>query len=486
MSLKTSESARGLLLATMTLGSVACAHSQPAPASPPHRPPNIVLILVDDLGWTDLGCYGSRYYETPNLDRLAEQGMRFTNAYAACAVCSPTRAAVMTGRYPARLGVTDWIRASFQGSTVPPDRKNPTEYIGGPKRRLLCPPNALWMESEERTIAEILDDAGYATCHIGKWHLGFEDWYPNRQGFDINIGGCDYGHPPSYFDPYCNQKHCIPTIEPRREGEYLTDREADEAATFIASHKDEPFFLYWAPYAVHTPIQAPEDLTEKYRNKSATNQKNPKYAAMVDSVDRGVGRILDALDKLELADHTLIIFTSDNGGLLGPTDNAPLRSGKGFPYEGGIRVPFMVRGPGVAVAATSDTPVCSIDLLPTICRATGLRTPDDRRIDGSDITPLLTGSGTLSRECLIWHFPHYRYNDVGPYSIIRFGDWKLIKHYDDGRFELFNLAEDPSETQNLAPEMLPQVRGMDTMLMTRLEGMGAKLPRENPEYDPEQ
>ena len=239
--------------------------------------PNIVLVLVDDLGWADLGCQGSEFYETPNIDRLAAGGMRFTDAYAACAVCSPTRAAVMTGRYPARVGVTDWIRARFQGGKLPADGKNPTQYVGGPKQKLLCPPNPFWMESEEVTIAERLQAAGYATCHIGKWHLGMDDWYPEKQGFDLNFGGCDYGQPPSYFDPYSNNRLAdIPTLKPRKAGEYLSDREADEAVAFIHEHKDEPFFLYLANYAVHTPIQAKPDVAAKYAAKAKSTKQTKR------------------------------------------------------------------------------------------------------------------------------------------------------------------------------------------------------------------
>ena len=290
-----------------------------AVAATPENKPNVVLILIDDMGWIDTGCYGSKFYETPNIDRLAAEGMRFTDGYAACAVCSPTRAAVMTGRYPARLGVTDWIRSRFQGGKIPDDKKNPSEYIGGKNSKLLCPPNALWMELEEITIAEALKPAGYTSCHIGKWHLGADDWYPDKQGFDFNIGGCDFGQPPSYFDPYSRKgQGSIPTLEPREDNEYLTDREADEAVGFIRRHKDKPFFLYMAHYAVHTPIQGKKDLIEKYKAKTPTDQKNPTYAAMVESVDDAVGRIMDTLDELNLRDDTIVIFTSDNGGLVGP------------------------------------------------------------------------------------------------------------------------------------------------------------------------
>jgi len=455
------------------------------------RKPNVVLILVDDLGWTDAVCYGSRYYETPNIDRLAREGVKFTNGYAACAVCSPTRAAVMTGRYPARLGVTDWIRGRFQGGAIPADKKNPTEYVGQKDLKLLCPPNALWMELDEITIAEALKPAGYTSCHVGKWHLGAEDWYPDRQGFDYNTGGCDFGQPPSYFDPYTNQRMgSIPTLEPRKEGEYLTDREADEAVRFIRDHRGGPFFLYMAHYAVHTPIQGKEDLVAKYKAKPPTNQKNPTYAAMVESVDHAVGQILDALDDLALADDTLVIFTGDNGGLLGPTDNAPLRSGKGFPYEGGIREPLLIRWPGVAQAGrVCDVPACSIDFFPTVCEAAGVALPGDRPIDGESLVPLLKGEGEPKRDTLYWHFPHYRPYPpgkrgvmVGPYSIIRDGDWKLIKRYDSGQFELFNLADDLSEKDDLAGKLPEKVEELDAQLTAWLESVNAKLPRPNPDY----
>lgn len=476
---------RDLLSAIMMLLAAACCCAQVRGISPPQRPPNIVLVLVDDLGWTDLGCYGSTYYETPNIDRLASQGMRFTNAYAACAVCSPTRAAVMTGRYPARLGVTDWIRARFQGSTVPPDGKNPTEYVGGRNRRLLCPPNALWMESDEITIAEALSEAGYTTCHIGKWHLGFDDWYPDKQGFDVNIGGCDMGHPPSYFDPYSNPRYGgIPTLSPRKEGEYLTDREADEAVGFIKAHGEQPFFLYWAPYAVHTPLQAREELIEKYRAKEPTHQKNATYAAMVESVDTGVGRIVDALDQAGLAERTLVVFTSDNGGLLGATNNAPLRSGKGYPYEGGIREPLIMRWPHrVPAGSTCAEPVLSVDFLPTICQAAGVGPPADRPIDGRSLMPLWEGTTTLERDAIFWHFPHYRGKDIVPYSIIRAGDWKLIKRYEGKSYELFNLRADIGEMNDLSESMPEKVRELDEQLKKWLSTVRAKLPRSNPAYE---
>lgn len=448
------------------------------------KKPNIVLILVDDLGWVDTGCYGSTYYETPHIDRLASQGMRFTNGYAACAVCSPTRAAIMTGRYPARLGVTDWIRSRFQGGEIPEDKQNPSGYVGTKNQKLLCPENALWMELDEITIAEMLKPVGYTSCHIGKWHLGADDWYPDKQGFDYNIGGCDFGQPPSYFDPYCNKNQgCIETLEPREEGEYLTDREADEAVHFINQHKDKPFFLYMAHYAVHTPIQAKDELIKKYNEKEKTHQKDPVYAAMVESVDDAVGRIMQALDENGIAENTLVIFTSDNGGLMGKTSNLPLRAGKGYPYEGGIREPIIIRWPGVIEAgSTCDVPVTSVDYFPTLCEAAGVNLPADRPTDGESIMPLLKQNGELQRDAIFWHFPHYRGN-ITPYGIIRKGDWKLLMHYDGEPSELYNLKEDLSEENDIAPKMPEKVKELEEHLHQWLKETNAKMPKKNPDYE---
>jgi len=477
---------RGFLKA-LGLGAAALTTRRaPAAAAPgKDRKPNFIIILVDDMGWTDLACFSSRYYQTPHIDRLASQGMKFTDAYAACAVCSPTRAAVQTGRYPARVGITDWIRARFQGGKIPANRKAPTKYKGAPRNKVLCPPNPFWMESEEVTLAEVLKPAGYTSCHIGKWHLGADPWYPDRQGYDLNIGGCDYGQPPSYFDPYSNKKlKNIPTLKPRRKGEYLTDREGDEAAAFIRANRGRPFLLNMCHYAVHTPIQAKKDLIGKYKAKRPTNQKNPTYAAMVHSVDDATGKIMAALDACGIADRTVIIFTSDNGGLMGPTDNAPLRAGKGHPYEGGIRVPLIVRWPGVVTAGSvSSEPVTSVDYFPTICEAAGVRPPAGRAIDGESILPVLRQAGTLKREAIFWHFPHYR-GSIHPYSIIRAGDWKLIKRYDGKPFELFNLRDDLSEKTDLAGKMPKKVKELDEKLVAWLKHTGAKVPRPNPDYNP--
>jgi arylsulfatase A len=421
--------------------------------------------------------------------------VRFTDGYAACAVCSPTRAAVQTGRYPHRTGVTDWIRSRFQGGGIPADKKNPCwapqEKWKG--RKLLVPPNALWLESKETTIAELLRPAGYSSCYIGKWHLGTEPWYPTEQGFDENYGGCDYGQPPNYFDPFNQPKgrhqslrKGIHNLPGRKPGQYLSDREAEEAEAFIRKHKDKPFFLMLANYAVHTPIQAKADVTAKYAAKANdSKQKNAKYAAMVQSVDDAVGVVLKTLDELKLADNTLIIFTSDNGGLKGPTNNAPLRSGKGHPFEGGIRVPFIVKWPGVVAkpGSTNSEPVISMDLLPTIAGAAGVALPKTD-IDGHDLKPLLTGTAGLKRSTLYWHFPHYRHNP-GPYSIIRHGDWKMIKWY-EGQTFLFNLKDDLSEAKDLAGSMPEKVKELDTKLMAHLNATTDRIPVPNPNYKPKQ
>jgi arylsulfatase A-like enzyme len=450
---------------------------------------NFILIDIDDLGWMDLTCYGSQYYETPNIDRLAAQGAKFTNAYASCAVCSPTRASIMTGRYPARIGVTDWIHHLDQkGEKAYAERKSPTDYVGGKRRQLLCPPNPYWMELDEVTIAEVLKSAGYTTCHIGKWHLGYEPWFPDKQGFDINIGGGEIGQPPTYFDPYYQDERrpSIPALSARRKGEYLTDRESDELVGFLKEYGDKPLFLHICHYAVHTPLQAKKELIAKYERKEKTIQTNAVYAAMIESMDEAVGKLMAVLEEMRLNDRTVIIFTSDNGGLQDyATDNAPLRAGKGYPYEGGIRVPLIIRWPGMVQAGIEcDVPVTSVDFFPTLCEIAGLDLPSDRAIDGISLVPLLKQEGPLRREAIFWHFPHYRGNIV-PYSIIRKGDWKLIKRYEGKPFDLFLIGEDPSEEYELSKLMPGKVKELDADLVAWLKDTGAKLPRKNSDYDPD-
>ncbi len=457
------------------------------------RPLNFILVLVDDMGWMDLACQGSDFYRTPNIDRLAREGVQFTNGYAACAVCSPTRAAVQTGRHPHRLGVTDWIRSRFQRGGLGTPEANPTAYVGTPKRKLLCPPNPFWMEHSEITLAESLQENGYKTAYIGKWHLGDPDWYPEFQGFAENRGGCDYGQPPSFFDPFNQPKHKdesvregIYNLPGRDPGEYLTHREADEATELIAEWKDEPFFIQVSHYAVHTPIQAIEEVAAKYRENPGKTQKDAKYAAMVESVDDATGELLAALEEHGIDDRTVILFTSDNGGLdrnASPTDNAPLRSGKGYAYEGGIRVPFLVHLPGVIPSGkVSDLPVTSVDIFPTFLEMANIALPSDRAIDGVSLASHLKSGGreAIDRDSLIWHFPHYRH-DPGPYSIIRKGPWKLIKFW-EGSYELFDLEKDLSETTNLADEMPDKVEELEALLLKQLDDTAAKLPRVNPDF----
>ena len=440
--------------------------------------PNIIMLLVDDLGWKDVGFNGSRFYETPNIDRLASKSMIFNNAYAACAVSSPTRASLQTGRYPARVGITDWIRARFQVTGGKTDVPPPYEENGD--RKLRTPSNPYWMDLEEVTIAELLKSRGYFTCHAGKWHLGPDDYYPEKQGYDVNIAGCDMGQPVNYFDPYSNKQGVtFPNLKPRREGEYLEDRLADELTEVIRKHKDQPFFVNMCYYAVHTPLMAKPETIRKYEAKNKVDdQTNAVYAAMVEHLDDAVGKLIGVLEEENLMENTIIIFFSDNGGLLGSTDNKPLRSGKGYPYEGGIKEPMFVYWKNVIrPGSTCDLPVSSIDFLPTICSVTGTPLPPDRIVDGRDISPVFHGK-QMKQIPLYWHFPHYRVKDIVPYSIIRDGDWKLIKWYEGKTFELYNLKEDPSETNDLTSALPSRVKNLNRKLENWLERTGAKMPVE--------
>ncbi len=445
-------------------------------------PLNVIVVLVDDLGWMDLSVQGSDFYKTPHIDRLAATGARFTDGYAACAVCSPTRAALMTGRHPHRLGITDWIRAEFQlGGRQGPNSDKPGYHDAG--LNYLTPINNSFLPHKELTVAELVKSKGYATCFIGKWHLGGKGYLPTDQGFDENFGGWDYGQPPSYFDPYTNKRlsEGIPTLKPREKGEYLTDREADEAVGFIKRNQDKPFFLYLSHYTVHTPIQAKQSITEKYIPlKDGKGQDNATYASMLESLDDSMGRLLKTLDEHELTSNTVIIFTGDNGGLDrndNPTDNAPLKIGKGYATEGGIRVPWIIRWPGVTKAGTTiDTPITSVDLFPTIASITGTRIPSGVQIDGQNLTGVIQGTSTLDRS-LYWHFPHYRHRGgADPYSIIRNGDWKLIYYYDPMKIELYNLADDIGEQHNLVEDKPEITARLLRSLKEHLEETGAKKP----------
>ncbi len=435
----------------------------------PTRPPNVILIVADDLGWTDLGCYGSDLYESPALDRLAEEGLKFTSAYSACTVCSPTRAALLTGQYPARLRVTDWIPG------LPPS--NP---------KLTVPDFTRHLPLETTTIAERLQALGYATASIGKWHLGGPDYYPERHGFDLNVGGNDQPQPrPGYFAPYD-----IDTIAQGPPGEYITDRLGAEAVKFIQASADRPFFLYMPHFAVHLPVQGKRRLVARYRAKVEEGQRhtNAPYAAMIDSMDQTVGLIRRTLRELQLADDTVIIFTSDNGGRIPTTSNAPLRAGKGSCHEGGVRVPLIVYWPGHAPpAGTCDVPVISTDLYPTILEIVGALPTPEQPCDGVSLVPLLTGGGDLAARPLYWHYPHYQhYQQQGttPYGAIREGDWKFIEYYDGSPAELYQLRDDLSESNNLAGVESSKASELQRKLHQWLAAVDAQMPTPNPDYDP--
>jgi arylsulfatase A len=435
--------------------------------------PNVVVIVADDLGWADLGCYGSTFHETPNLDRLARSGMRFTDAYAACPVCSPSRAAIMTGRYPARLQLTDWLPGR-------PDR---------PSQRLLRPEFRQQLPLEEFTLAEALKPSGYIAASIGKWHLGGPPFWPEHQGFDVNVGGTETGSPPvGYFG------FKTPTMTARSADEYLTDRLTDEAVAFIVRNRDRPFFAYLPHYAVHIPLQAkPGPLTRfKAKPVDGSSQSNPIYAAMLESLDEGVGRILKTLEVLEIADRTAIIFTSDNGGLSvkeGPntpaTSNAPLRAGKGHLYEGGIRVPLIIRWPGVTgPGSVSDVPVSGQDLYPTVLAIAGVKPDPGRVIDGESLAPLLRRDGGLKRDSLFWHYPHYSNQGGRPGGAVRQGPLKLIEQYEDGRLELYELDRDPGERHDIAAERPGEAARLRKRLDDWRVSVAARMPRANPAFDP--
>ena len=445
------------------------------------RPQNIVLFLIDDLGWMDLGCQGSTYYQTPNVDKLAAEGVRFTDAYAACAVCSPTRASILTGKYPARLLLTDWL---------PSGRWKPSsKLIEGRKIR--------GHPLEEPSLAETLRDAGYQTIHIGKWHLGSEPFcLPQHHGFDINIAGNAHGAPGQYFFPYQGD-WAIPTTPLRatwnvlpdgKPGEYLTSRLTDEAVTIIEKSDDKPFFLYFPHYGVHTPLEAPEELTKKYeRIPQHQQQGKPVYAAMVESIDRSVGRVLDALKSAGKTNDTVIIFTSDNGGFYKATSNAPLRANKGAYYEGGIRVPLIIKWPGLSQPGrVIHEPVITNDLYPTCLAAAGLSMDPHQHMDGENLTPLLHKTETLSRDSLFWHFPHYnKHPSSHPSSVIRKGHWKLIESFDPATVELYNLAEDLGETCDLAEVEVKRRDSLLRELAAWRQTVGAERMAPNPDFESE-
>lgn len=458
-------------------------------AEPSAQKPNIIFFLVDDLGQRDLGCYGSSFYETPNLDRLAKEGARFTDAYAACPVCSPSRASIMTGQWPQRTGITDYIGA-------------PAPEKWGRNTRLRPAPYSDRLALDTPTLAKAMKAAGYATFFAGKWHLGPESWWPENQGFDINKGGCEKGGPyggKGYFSPYNN-----PRLSDGPAGEHLPDRLATETTTFIQANKDRPFFAYFSFYSVHTPLMAREDLRKKYEAKRASLNLSPKwgqegprevrlvqehavYAGMVEAMDLAVGKVLAKLDELGLRENTLIIFTSDNGGLStsegSPTSNLPLRGGKGWMYEGGIREPLIVRWPAVVKAGSIiDTPVSAPDYFPTLLAAAKVQPQPGQVLDGKSLMPLFNGN-TLPERALFWHYPHYGNQGGAPSAAVRRGPWKLIHWQEEDRVELFDLSKDLGEQKDLAAKEPQRVSQLRAELTAWQKEVGAKFATPNIAYD---
>jgi len=446
---------------------------------------NVVFILVDDWGWADAGVQGSDFFETPNIDRLAEQGMRFTQAYAAAAICSPTRAAILTGKSPARLDMTIWHESASRG--------------GPTNKRLLeakAQPN---LPHEEVTLAELFKQHGYFTAHIGKWHLGKAAFYPETQGYDVNIGGTYWGAPATFFHPYRGhwsqsdpELRYVP-VGPGQAGDYLTDKLTDHALRIIEKQREQPFFLSLWFHTVHTPIEGKPELVERFKNKKPGKHHNhPGYAAMVASMDENVGRVLRKLDELGLADNTAVILTSDNGGVdfptaksgnRPPTRNFPYRSGKGTLYEGGLRVPLIIRWPGrTRPGSECAEQVTSQDFFPTLADALGQT--DAPRHDGVSLLPLLRDpQAKLGRKALYWHYPHY-YPRMTPGSAVREGDWKLIHYYEGDRVELFNFHNDPGETKNLASVQPARAQALRSRLDAWRESVNAKAPMPNPNWRP--
>lgn len=453
---------------------------------------NVLLILADDLGYHDLSCTGSIYYETPNIDKIAGNGMVFTDGYAACQVCSPSRASLFSGKFPARHGITDWIgaRAGMEWSEA------------GYNTMLMPPEYARHLAHEYITIPEALKEAGYLTFFAGKWHLGEKGSWPEDHGFDINKGGWDVGSPKGgFFAPWNN-----PNLESGPDGENLSMRLASETANFIKANKDSSFFACLSFYAVHAPIQTTEEKWAKYRQKAEyqgipesgfemaahlpirTTQDNPIYAGLVETMDDAVGLVLNTLKESGLEDNTIVVFTSDNGGVASgdnySTSNLPLRGGKGYQYEGGIREPYFIKVPGLTDKGLScSTPVSAVDLYPTILELVNVELRPDEHSDGVSLLPLLKGRSIPLRP-LIWHYPHYGNQGGDPTSIIRLGDWKLIHYYETGTEELYNLKDDIGEQHDLSADRPELVADLQRQLFEYLESVNAKYPARDPGYDP--
>lgn len=452
------------------------------------NPPNIILFVVDDLGYSDLACYGNQLVETPNIDRLAQEGVQFTSAYASCTVCSPTRAALMTGKNPVAVNITDWIPGH-------------QDARGGPRpnEKFIVPRIDQELKLGEITLAEILSEAGYATASIGKWHLGSEGFLPTDQGFDLNVAGYSKGSPPSYYYPYTRKgrEDIITPLALTGDSLYLTDRLTHEALQFIAEKRDAPFFLYLPFYNVHTPLEGRPDLVEKYEGKLAKLQndsirRNPHFLAMTEAVDENLGRIMQFLADQGMRENTLVVFTSDNGGLLlrsrqdrafiRASWNHPLREGKGTLYEGGLRVPTIISWPGkIDANRLSEELIISTDLYPTLAEAAGLEV--GHVIEGVSLLPHLLSGEEVDRESLYWHYPHYHIGMPG--GVIREGEYKLIEYFENGDLELYNLARDLSETTNLLAEHPEKAEELRQKLQAWREANQARMPEPNPGYKPD-
>ena len=438
------------------------------------KQPNIVVVLVDDLGWKDARTLGSRVFNTPNIDNFAAHSEQFTKSYASASVCSPSRAAIMTGQNPARIGITDWL----PGAKIPN-----TKLLPAKMPQHLDP--GMW------TLPRALRNAGYATWHVGKWHLGAEPYGPTANGFDVNIGGSEAGQPYGYFFPYgndVNNENRVRNLSGGKPGEYLTDRLTDEAINLIKNRDSRPFFLYLAQYTVHFPFQAKKEDLQKYEPLVSGNftQDMAEYAGMVDNLDMNFGRLLKTLDQEGIDDNTVVIFTSDNGGLYEATDNLPLRKGKGFLYEGGIRVPLFVRWPGhTANGSQCDMPVESMDMYPSLIEIGGAKRNPRQPMDARSYVPQLENpSATAPPRALFWHYPHYHLADRPPCSAVRDGDWKLLHWYEDDRYELYDLASDPGEQTDMSASRPDLVAKLRKELEGFLASVHAKFPTKNPDYKP--
>lgn len=463
--------------------------------------PNILVFFVDDLGWMDIGANGADLHETPNIDRLANEGLLFTDAYSSSNICSPTRASLMTGMAPERHDVTDWVSGWWH------------YWSDEQKSRYQLEPPEFTQEFElhHKTLGDRMKDAGYRTAFIGKWHLcptieddekadQIQPYYPQNRGFDINIAGNQFGAPGSYYWPYTKKWRfgkSVANFPPAEDtkGQYLTDMLTNYAERIIQDWKNDPFFMIFSYYQVHTPIQGRADLVHKYREKLAAGgeflQTDPEYAAMVESLDQSVGRVHAKLERLGLEDDTLIIFTSDNGGLDKgngtPANNAPLRAGKGTAYEGGVRVPMIVKWPNgnVEASSVSREPVITHDLMPTLMDVVGtdLDLKEQAQIDGRSIAPLFKdASASLDREALFWHYPHYHIQGATPYTAVRAGDWRAIHFYENDRIELYNLKDDLGERNDLSAEMPEKASEMRKMIEKRRDAFGLESPQPNPLY----